>query len=124
MLRFVNICLLLGLVALAYVNYEVKYQTRGLDHQIGRLNHRIGKERDNIAVLRAEWSLLNRPERIERLARKFLNLQPVKPQQLITLSTISQAEFDKKLAAAAPDVPRHSNDDDSAYVKPMPAQTE
>jgi len=31
MLRFINICLVLGLVALACVIYQVKYQAKGLD---------------------------------------------------------------------------------------------
>ena len=79
MLRFVNICLVLGLVALAYVIYQVKYQSRALDAEIVTLGKQIDKERDGIAVLRAEWSLLNRPERIERLAQKYLKLAPARP---------------------------------------------
>jgi cell division protein FtsL len=105
MLRFVNVCLLLGLIALAYVNYEVKYQSRGVDHDIAQLNRQIEKERDNIAVLRAEWSLLNRPDRIEKLAKQFLNLQEVTPQQLLTLDSVTQQEFDQKVATAAPAIP-------------------
>jgi len=69
MLRFVNICLGLGLVALAYVIYQVKYEARALDEEIATLGKQIDEERDGLAVLRAEWSLLNRPERIERLAQ-------------------------------------------------------
>jgi hypothetical protein len=61
MLRFVNICLVLALVALAYVIYEGKYEARALDDDIGGLRKEIETERDAVAVLRAEWSLLNRP---------------------------------------------------------------
>jgi cell division protein FtsL len=104
MLRFVNICLVLGLVALAYVIYQVKYEARGLDTEIGSLGKQIDEERDAIAVLRAEWSLLNRPERIERLAQKYLKLGPAKPTQLVTLDTVSDRDFDRtRLEAAAPD---------------------
>ena len=80
MLRFVNICLVLGLVALAYVIYQVKYEARALDEEIATLGKEIEAERDALAVLRAEWSLLNRPERIERLAQKYLKLAPAKPR--------------------------------------------
>src|SRR6185312_12820509 len=79
MLRFVNICLVLALVALAYVIYEGKYEARALDEDIGGLRKDIETERDGVAVLRAEWSLLNRPERIERLAEKHLKLAPARP---------------------------------------------
>ena len=103
MLRFVNICLVLGLVALAYVIYQVKYEARGLDTEIGSLGKQIDEERDAIAVLRAEWSLLNRPERIERLAQKYLKLAPAKPPQLVTLDTVSDRDFDRtRLEVAAP----------------------
>ena len=103
MLRFVNICLVLGLVALAYVIYQVKYESRALDAEIATLAKQIDEERDGIAVLRAEWSLLNRPERIERLAQKYLKLAPAKPTQLVTVDTVTDRDFDRtRLQAAAP----------------------
>jgi cell division protein FtsL len=103
MLRFVNVCLVLGLVALASVIYQVKYETRGLDAEIASLIKKIDEERDAIAVLRAEWSLLNRPERIERLARKYLKLTPAKPVQLLTVDTVTDRDFDRtRLEVAVP----------------------
>jgi cell division protein FtsL len=95
MLRFVNICLVLGLVALAYVIYQVKYEARALDEQIVSLNKDIESERDSVAVLRAEWSLLNRPERIERLAKKYLKLAPTQPQQLVILDEVKDRDFER-----------------------------
>ena len=101
MLRFVNICLVLALVALAYVIYEGKYEARALDEDIGGLRKDIETERDGVAVLRAEWSLLNRPERIERLAEKHLKLAPARPQQLVTLDTVSDNDFERARIEAA-----------------------
>ena len=103
MLRFVNICLVLGLVAIAYVIYQVKYESRALDAEIATLGKQIDEERDAIAVLRAEWSLLNRPERIERLAQKYLKLAPARPVQLVTVDTVTDRDFDRtRLEAVAP----------------------
>src|SRR5919204_3375891 len=101
MLRFVNICLVLGLVALAYVIYQVKYEARALDDEIASLGKEIDTERDNIAVLRAEWSLLNRPERIERLAQKYLKLAPIQPRQLVTLDRVTDRDFIRPRAEVA-----------------------
>jgi cell division protein FtsL len=95
MLRFVNICLVLGLVALAYVIYQVKYEARALDEQIASLDKEIDGERDSLAVLRAEWSMLNRPERIERLAEKYLKLAPIQPRQLVTIDTVTDRDFSR-----------------------------
>src|SRR6188472_3004078 len=106
MLRFVNICLVLALVALAYVIYEGKYEARALDEDIGGLRKDIETERDAVAVLRAEWSLLNRPERIERLAQKHLKLSLAQPWQLVTVDSVSDRDFDRSrfeiTAAASP----------------------
>jgi cell division protein FtsL len=108
MLRFINVCLVLGLVALACVIYQVKYQAKGIDAEIRTLNGQIDEERDAIAVLRAEWSLLNRPERIERLAQKHLKLAPAKPVQIVTLDKVTDRDFDparltQDTPASAPD---------------------
>jgi cell division protein FtsL len=95
MLRFVNICLVLGLVALAYVIYQSKYEAHALDERIIVLNKEIEDERDALAVLRAEWSLLNRPERIERLAKKYLKFAPAQPQQLVILDEVTERDFER-----------------------------
>jgi cell division protein FtsL len=100
MLRFVNICLLLGLLALAYIIYQVKYETRALDAEIATIGKEIEAERDGIAVLRAEWSLLNRPERIERLAKKHLKLAPSDPRQVVTVDSVTDSDFDRLKAQA------------------------
>ncbi|MGB2932638.1 MAG: hypothetical protein WBB88_09845 [Methyloceanibacter sp.] len=102
MLRFVNICFALALVALAYVIYQVKYESRALDEDIAGLRKNIEAERDAVSVLRAEWSLLNRPERIERLAKKHLKLGPARPGQLVTLDTVSESDFERARMEAAP----------------------
>ena len=93
MLRFVNICLVLGLGALTLVIYQTKYAARGLDERIIVLNKQIETERDAVAVLRAEWSLLNRPERIERLAKKYIKLVPPHAKQLVLLDEVTERDF-------------------------------
>src|SRR6478672_3038897 len=103
MLRFINICLVIALVALAYVIYDGKYEARALDEDLGGLRKDIETEQDAVAVLRAEWSLLNRPERIERLAAKHLKLAPARPQQLVTLDTVSDRDFERVRTEAADD---------------------
>jgi cell division protein FtsL len=121
MLRFVNICLVLALVALAYVIYEGKYEARALDEDIGGLRKEIETERDAVAVLRAEWSLLNRPERIERLAKKHLKLNPARPQQLVTVETVSDSDFERiRMQAADDSLPEGSGPPTKVKSVPVP----
>lgn len=84
MLRVVNTILLVFVGALIVLLYQLKYESRQLEDRKVRLAREIEKERDNIAVLRAEWSLVSRPERIERLAVKHLGLQSAQTQQTVT----------------------------------------
>lgn len=80
--------LVVALLAVAAVIYQVKYEARGLEARVQELKKEIQDERDAIAVLRAEWSLLNRPERVERLARKHLGLEPLAAQRIITIEDL------------------------------------
>ena len=121
MLRFVNICLVLALVALAYVIYEGKYKARALDEDISGLRKDIETEQDAVAVLRAEWSLLNRPERIERVAAKYLKLAPARPQQLVTLDTVSDNDFERiRMEAADESLPVASGPPTKVKSVPVP----
>lgn len=99
-MRLLNIFLVFSVIALAVVIYRVSYDARGHDHRIAELRAAIEQERDAIALARAEWSLLNRPERIERLATKFLNLQPAKAEQVVTYEGIARPSAATQQAAA------------------------
>jgi cell division protein FtsL len=124
MLRFFNICLSLALVVLAYVIYQVKYDTRSLDVDIASLSKDIETERDSVAVLRAEWSLLNRPERIERLAEKYLDLAPPKPQQMLALETASPGDLERASTALAQPSPPVAQAVAKAPAKPASKQAQ
>ena len=83
-MRIINLVLIGSVVALSYVNYQQKYQSQAMDRRIAGLSRSIDDARDAVGVLRAEWSHLNSPKRIERLARKYLGLGPLKASQIMT----------------------------------------
>ncbi|MCC6598550.1 MAG: hypothetical protein IT559_07155 [Alphaproteobacteria bacterium] len=43
----------------------------------------VQRENEKVRLLRAEWENLNRPERLERLAREFLDLAAPAPETLV-----------------------------------------
>src|SRR6516225_7212674 len=105
MLRFINICLVVALVVLAYVTDKA----RALDEDIDGLLKNIETERDTVAGLNAEWSLFNRPERIASLAQKHLKLAPARPAQLVTLDTVSESDFERiRMEATGESIPAAS----------------
>ena len=83
-MRVFNLLLVGCVITLAFVIYELKYESRALEQRVADVRQSIRTERDAVAVLRAEWSHLNRPKRIERLARKHLGLKPLKASQYLT----------------------------------------
>lgn len=50
------------------------------EDQIGQLEASIDREQEKLHLLKAEWASLNRPERLERLAKEFLDLAPPQPE--------------------------------------------
>ena len=56
-------------MALALWAYREDDRTRLAMREMERLERAIGREREALAVLDAEWAYLNRPERLRDLAR-------------------------------------------------------
>lgn len=73
----------LGLVATVAVwAYRVNYETLNALDRVSDLHSQIAREREAIAVLRAEWAYLNAPDRLARLSLMHdaeLGLAPMGP---------------------------------------------
>jgi cell division protein FtsL len=88
MVRFLNVLAVLALIGSAIYAYSIKYETIFHAERIVKLKHEIKAEEDQIATLRAEWSHLTSPERIQALADKFLDLQPVSIRQIVSADAL------------------------------------
>ena len=64
------------LIAAAYGLYQVKWQVRELKGQNVTLQAQILEHERALRILRAEWTYLNRPERLRQLAERHLDLRP------------------------------------------------
>jgi cell division protein FtsL len=83
MVRLLNILAIACLIGSAIYAYSIKYETIFHSETIAKLEHEIRREQDQINMLRAEWAHLTRPERVQALADKFLDLQPVALSQIV-----------------------------------------
>src|SRR4051794_25716498 len=83
MLRYVNILAIVALLSSAVYAYSIKYQTILTSEQIVKTQHAIDGERDAIQTLKSEWAHLSRPERVQILADKHLDLQPLSIGQFV-----------------------------------------
>lgn len=69
-------------IAAATWAYRVNYRTQDAMGRVASLQRQIAFERETIAVLRAEWAYLNRPERLLALSEAHfidLRLMPLHP---------------------------------------------
>jgi cell division protein FtsL len=82
MIRWLTPFALAFAVVSAFTLYSVKYDTRLIDERARQLERLIEAAESDIALLKAEHATLARPERIERLARRHLQLAPLAPAQL------------------------------------------
>jgi len=87
-IKLLHIIAIGALVSSALYAYSIKYETTLQAEQLQKLKSKAQREREAIAVLKAEWQFLNRPERLQALADKHLDLQPLQTTQIVRLSDI------------------------------------
>jgi hypothetical protein len=88
MVRFLNVLAIAALVGSALFAYSVKYETIFRAEEIVQLKQQIKAEDDSIAMSRAEWEHVSRPERIEALADEFLDLQQPLLTQIVPIAAL------------------------------------
>jgi hypothetical protein len=77
--------------------FYLKYSVVSLEDRIRIASSEIIREKKNLHILRAEWKSLTSPERIQRLALKYLTLKQVEPNQLREFApSIFHSDKDKK----------------------------
>ena len=88
--RFLHVVVLAALVLAAADVYKIKYESTLQAEKVAKLRADLRREQDAIAALRAEWSKLDRPDRLQELARRHLTLRPVDARQFDTLDRLPE----------------------------------
>lgn len=66
----------------------VKNDVQDLERQLASIQNNIQKDIHEIHVLKAEWSMYNTPNRLQKLAQEQLSLKKAKPEQIINYSAL------------------------------------
>lgn len=96
------------IAALIGVLFYMKYEVQGLEKQLARIKRDTNRQHEAIHILKAEWSYLNRPDRLRVLINDRLDLQPVQRNQikqwqlLPTRLDLPAAPTDDPLKATSP----------------------
>jgi len=68
--------------------YTVKHRTGVIDRQIGQAIQATAEAQRQTGLLRAEWSSLNDPDRLQHLAARYLSLAPTASTQFAQAPTL------------------------------------
>jgi hypothetical protein len=115
MMRLATVTAMTLMFLFAYAVYHGGALARAEEARVKRIERQIAQEQAKIKVLRADWALLTKPERLQELASRHLALAPVAAIQFTqfaslpmrgdaTPKTVTLQDVPKR-AAPAPSVP-------------------
>ncbi len=88
--RYLNAFAILTLVSSAAYAYSIKYETILYSERLKKTRNANNVLRDQIGILRAEWAHFTRPEYIQALAEKHLDLQQLDLMQIGTIQDLPE----------------------------------
>jgi len=68
--------------------FVLKNQVHDLESELSKINQNIASDIRNIHILKAEWGVLNSPERLRKLAAEHISLNKIKAEQIINYSAL------------------------------------
>lgn len=88
MLKVVNGLLVIALLVAAFTVYSLEYSIKQGEREIAAAKAKARETRETMKLLDAEWSMLSRPERLQRLADEYLELKPQTAVQTVDASQL------------------------------------
>src|ERR1700747_1137761 len=87
-MRIIHLLVIGALIFAAAYVYRIKMESTARTERVLRLHADIREQRDAIATLRAEWSKLDAPLRLQGLAERHLSLKPINATQYEPLKNL------------------------------------
>lgn len=88
MSRLFTLLTIILTAAVSFGLYELSYEVQRLEDELLDTNRAIARERENIAVLGAEWSLMTRPDQLQRKAEQVLAMKTLTAKQIVSFDDI------------------------------------
>ena len=102
-MRFLHLIVVCLLVSAAGYVYKIKFDATQQSERIAKLTTDLRRTRDMIASLRAEWSKLDNPGRIQGLTERHLKLRPIEGMQFDSFGRLPDRPAPAAPAADTPD---------------------
>lgn len=103
MARFFTLAWVVLMVGLFVGLFKIKYSVQQIEAGITQANQRIALLQEEYEVLEAEWQHQNRPERLERLAKSYLDIRSDRGILVTNLRGLPERAASPDLAPASQD---------------------
>ena len=90
MIRVLNLVAIMAVILSSFGLYRVKQEARAEAYKVAEVRRHIEREEEAINILKAEWSHLNQPSRVQDLAGRYLDLKPIDVHQIVTFQDLPQ----------------------------------
>ncbi len=97
MFRTTDIVLIAVMVAGAAFTYNTKHQVEAQLAEVRKMEAMIRFEQDSLTILRADWSLLTQPSRLQKLTEIYqdeLGLAPLEARQIVGIEELPARPVD------------------------------
>jgi len=92
-------------VVAAFGLYMVKYKVQAVRTEVASAERQLREEKKNLHVMTAEWTYLNRPERLRQLSAKYLDIKPMHGNQLADFASLPEKNSVTQQASDTQDLP-------------------
>jgi len=69
-------------LVMAFGVFEVESRVQSMRNELASLNKQIKNDKEAIHVLKAEWTYLNKPDRLKEMSQRYLDLDMVTIEQV------------------------------------------
>jgi hypothetical protein len=93
--RLFNFILLAAIFLSAVATYDMKHKAELAADKVAALQSEIGKDKQQITMLKAEWSMLTQPSQLQDAVAKYADhfkLAPFTPDQIASVDEIPMKE--------------------------------
>ena len=91
MIRWLQLVSAIAAAGAAVFVIQVKYRAEAIADRTAQLQRQLDSERETLSLLKAEWSYLVQPSRVQELVDRHgeqLGLKPLDPKQLVTIEDL------------------------------------
>ena len=91
MMRWLQVVSIVAAAGAAILVFQVKYRAEAVAQRASELQRQVDQENETLSLLKAEWSLLIQPARVQQLVERHaetLKLQPLDPAQITRLENL------------------------------------